>query len=291
MTILGKLLTFLILVLSLVWNGLALNAYVTRTNWKAESERSAKTATVSAESANKMKTLYDANQEASEDAKRVLREETYRLYDQNKKLADAQNDLNKRFKEYYEATQTANVEAKKLQQNVDKLAEENKLQREALDKKEKELDDKTKSEESAKVVANAALLSAASEKQRAERLKEVVERLAADIENLKRNGGKTLPPGTESPPAPEGFRGTVVKVDAPLKTGGEYLVTFTPGGDVGLKPGAELSISRVKPPKYVGKLVVLIVDAKEAVAKFVPPPGIRVGPDTIPKVDDVIVNK
>jgi len=291
MTILGKLLTFLILVLSLIWNGLALNAYVTRTNWKAESDRQAKNAAASAESANKMKTLYDANQEASEDSKRVLREETYRLYDQNAKLATAQNDLNKRFKEYYEATQTANVEAKKLQQNVDKLTEENKLQREALDKYQKELDDKTKSEESAKVVANSALLSAAAEKQRAERLSERVRELSDQLEDYKRNGGKTPTPGQLTPPAPEGFRGTVTKVDAPTKTGGDYFVTFTPGGDVGLKAGAELSISRIKPPKYIGKLVVLIVDPKEAVAKFVPPPGVKPGPDDFPKINDAIVNK
>ena len=83
----------------------------------------------------------------------------------------------------------------------------------------------------------------------------------------------------------------MTKVEAPLKTGGDYLVTLSAGSDVGLRPGAELSVSRVKPPKYVGKLVVLLVNEKEAVARFVPPAGIRVGPDTIPKVDDVIVSK
>ena len=295
MTILGKLLVFLILVLSLVWNGLALNAYVTRTNWKAEATRTSKSAQDSAESATKMKSLYDANQEASEDAKRVQREEIARLYEQNKILADNQTELIKKFNEQFLGTAAANLEAKKLQQNVDKLAQENKIQRDQLDKIIKDLDDKTKSEEAAKVTSQQSLLAASSEKQRAERLAERVRELSDQLEASRRPGGGGsggLGQGGPVAPAPEGFRGTATSIDLPMKAGGDIYVTFKPGGDVGLRAGAELKISREKPAKYVGKIVVLVVDTKEAVGKFIPPAGVRaLGPDDYPKVNDVITDK
>src|SRR5438094_8866284 len=39
MTILGKILLFVVLVLSLVWTGLTVNAYVTRTNWANDAKK------------------------------------------------------------------------------------------------------------------------------------------------------------------------------------------------------------------------------------------------------------
>ena len=79
MTILGKMLVFLVLVLTLVWNGLVVNAYVTRTNWRAEAKRSQDKAVEAADSANKMKGLLESERECALTPMRALRRGDARL--------------------------------------------------------------------------------------------------------------------------------------------------------------------------------------------------------------------
>ena len=66
MTAIGKMLVFLLLILSLVWNALVINGFAARTNWQREAKKYQAEAVLAAEAANKMKSLRDA--EAAADA-------------------------------------------------------------------------------------------------------------------------------------------------------------------------------------------------------------------------------
>ena len=47
-----------------------------------------------------------------------------------------------------------------------------------------------------------------------------------------------------------------------------------------------LTVFRTNPAKYVGKVIITQADPKEAVGKFLPPPGSKLGADDMPKADD-----
>jgi hypothetical protein len=287
MTVLGKMLVFLVLVLSLVWNGLVVNAYVTRTNWKAESKRSQDRAAEAADSANKMKALLDAEREGSEDARRALRDENYQLAKQVATLKTRLDDLNKQYKDAFDKGQQDNVATNQLQENIKKLETQLGDANALLSAKEKQVDDLTKAAEKDRVAAQKASLDAQAQAQRADRLAARVQELAERLEEMQRNGVRAPSPGVNPDrpqPAPPGFRGTVERV---VRDGNDYLITLKPGLDAGLVRGAELSIARLQPtPRYIGKLIVVLADPKEAVGRFVPPEGRRLGPDDLPKPGD-----
>lgn len=288
MTILGKMLVFLVLVLTLVWNGLVVNAYVTRTNWRAEAKRSQDKAVEAADSANKMKGRLESERESSESAVRVLREENARLYEQVKALNDQLKTLTKQYTDSFDGAQKEASQIATFQSNVDKLQKQLDSTTALLAQKEKDIDDLTKAAERDRVLAQKASLDAQSQMQRAERLATRVQELAEDNENFKRGGGRQTGVGERAVPAPEGFRGTIRRVSRD-PAGGDILVTLTPGLDAGLQQGAMLAVSREKPtPKYLGKIVIVLADPKEAVGRFLPPPGVRLSPEDLPQINDTL---
>jgi hypothetical protein len=294
MTILGKMLVFLILVLALVWNALVVNAYVTRTNWKAEAERAQKSAQEAAAAANQMKTQLDEEREAAADARRALREENERQYEQVKLLQDRNTTLTNRYGEASKQLEQVAAKDAQYQANLNKLT----LQVDSLNSQvsalEKAVDDKTKSENAALVAANESRLRADALAQQNERLQARVTEQARMIAEMERNGGRRGDPfdPNRATPAPEGFRGTILKVDPPAQRGGDYLITLSPGADAGLQAGARLNISRLKPvPKFVGYVEILSADPKQAVGRFIEPKGRLIGRDDLPREGDTLVSR
>ena len=66
MTALGKILVFFVLILSVVWNALVVNSYVTRTNYKTELEKEQKLRAEAANSANYERKRADETKAASD---------------------------------------------------------------------------------------------------------------------------------------------------------------------------------------------------------------------------------
>lgn len=290
MTILGKMLCFLILVLALVWNALVVNAYVTRTNWKAEAERAQKSAKEAADAANKMKAQLDDERAAGDDARRALKQENERQYEQVKLLNERNGNLANEYQKAYKQLEQNAGQSAQHQANIDKYKAQVDSLNGQVSALEKSVDDKTKTENAALVKANEQQLRAEQLARQNEDLQARVRELARQNEELLRTGrlGNPFDPNRATP-APFGFRGSVLKVDPPTERGGAYLVTLEPGSDAGLQAGAELSVSRVKPaPKYVGKIVILTADPKQAVGRFVPPAGMRVGADDLPRAGDTV---
>ena len=72
MTILGKMLVFVVLVLSIVWNALVVNSYVARTNWQKRAAEYEKKAQDAATSATSMKALLEEERAAAAEARQAM---------------------------------------------------------------------------------------------------------------------------------------------------------------------------------------------------------------------------
>lgn len=281
MTALGKLLLFLVLFLSLVWNFLTINAYATRTNWQKEAKKYQEQAQVAADSANKMKALLDAEREANEDAKRSLQQERDRYYSQVAQLLQVRDGLLAQYNIAFTDAAKKAADAAKLQAMIDKLGGQVK----ALDEESKKKDDQL-----VKLVADANF--ARAEKEKAElTVRSLQTQLASkedallalreDFNNFKqqRNGV----PGLRTPLAPAGFRGTITAVVGDT-------VQFSPGADAGLTAGTVLRVERITPAGvFLGKITVKISNPKEAAGQF--EPAVRNAPrneSNTPKVGDQV---
>lgn len=280
MTAFGKMLVFLVLLLSLVWNGLVVNAYVTRSNWRAEAKKYQDKAVEAAESATNLKKLLDAEKEAGEDGRRILRQERDSYYGQLSKLQDEYAKLDKTIKEGLSKDLQLTASQDALKGNIKLLADQVDAQAKALTEKEKIVNKLTLDRETALQDRTTAELQRDAQTQRADRFADRLRELSDQLNELKNNAGKPVSPGTAPRlPVPAGFRGTVQSRDG-------LTVAFTPGLDAGLKPNMVMTIQRLDPPKYVGKVIVLAADPKEGVGRFVPPPGSKLGADDYPKAGD-----
>ncbi len=281
MTAIGKLLVFVVLLLSLVWNGLVVNAYVTRANWRAEAEKYRKEYVSASESAAGLKKLLEEERKAADDSRAVLRVEQERLYKQYVEADKQYRELDEKYKKQQADDLKLAASMTALQGNIAALTEQVNGQTALIAKKEKELVELTKSTENSKAEMVKAQLERDAQQQRAERFAEVIRKQSDELAEQRANPNGS---GLEKRlPAPVGFRGTVRKYEGDAKEG---IVSLTPGLDSGLRVGAVLTVFRTNPAKYVGKVIIIQADPKEAVGKFVPPPGSKLGADDLPKVDD-----
>lgn len=264
MTAIGKMLVFLVLVLSLAWNFLTVNAYVARTNWRAEAKRYQGEAEAMQKAAQNMKQLLDTERDSADDAKRALGQERDRLYAQVKTLQDDRNSLNAQYSAAFAAGQTQAADAVKLQANVAKLTQQVTDLDAQLKQRDTAVADLTLAKNAAVVEANRAKLDAETADRRSADLEGRVAKLQSDVQELSRNGGLRAAPGTLTPAVPEKFRGSVVRY-------ADGFVELEPGLDARLREGAVLDVQRLTGGgKYLGRIVIVTVYAKNAVGRFEP---------------------
>lgn len=283
MTALGKILVFLVLVLSLVFNALVVNAYVARTNWQAAAVKSQKSAKDAADSANSMKQVLDESIAANEDAKRVLREERDRLYNQVVVLQAEVNRLDDANKQQLAAATRLNGQIDVLQANVNRLTKQVDDYDKLLAAKELQINQLTAQANASRVAENKAKIEAEREKIRAENFAQRVQELSDEVEGYRRQG-LTPRGGGRGPALPAQFRGTVQKFDRE-----NLFVTITPGLDAGVQVGSIMSVSRINGAqgKYLGKIVIRSADPKQAVGIFQPAdPRRQPAADDLPRPGD-----
>ena len=281
MTAIGKMLVFLVLVLSLVFNGLVVNAYVTRSNWKKVADEQKATAQKAADAVRSMLKLLEEERAAAADALRRAREERYQyeeLYLKEKTAAEGLRvTVTKSLVEARKDNTTqiaAQALADSLQKQVDDLTRQLTQLQEENNTLVKQREFAITAKEQAEIEANAQL-------KRANQLETDLRR-ATDLIQQYKTGGRPSLPGELRAAAPEGFRGTV-------RTYQDGYVAFTPGLDAGLQKNASLMVYRLQPePKYLGKLVVIQVDPKEAVGRFIPAQGSRPTPSGLPQPGDEV---
>ena len=288
MTAIGKMLVFLVLVLSLAWNFLTVNAYVARTNWRAETKRYQGEAEAMQKAAQAMKQLLDTERDSADDAKRALAQERDRLYAQVKVLEADRNSLNAQYAAAFSVGQNNTADAVKLQANVAKLTQQVTDLDAQLTARDVTVTDLTVAKNAAVVEAGQARLDAESATKRATDLEARLVRAQGELQESARNGNRgPAAPGALTPAVPVAFRGSVVRYEP------DGLVLVTPGLDAGLKPGAVLDVQRTSGASgiYLGKITIATANPKNAVGRFEPantggPPATG---SRLPKPGDAVV--
>lgn len=271
MTALGKLLAFLVFLLAVAWLAFGVNAYVTRVNWEARALKAEKSAKDSADSASRMKDLYESESVAHAERLRASQAERDRLYSQVATLAKERDSLQQQFTQAFGNAQQANVVIKQLQTNLQSLQDQVTELDKSVAAKNTQLNDLTKLAENDKVARGEAERTAIEFRQQADRLGERLSDLNGQLQDYTRQYGPLRPRLFGTPSLHEGFRGTVQIVAR--GEGNDMLVTLSPGADAGVKKGAVMSVSGTRngAPKYIGTIEILSADPKQSVGRFVPP--------------------
>ena len=290
MTAIGKMLVFLVLILSLVWNALVINGFAARTNWQREAKKYQAEAVLAAEAANKMKALRDAEAESSDDAKRALQQERDRYYTQVAQLVAVRDTLSQQYNVAFSDKQKQAATAAQLEAMISKLSGQVKTIDDDLKKREEQANQSEVTKNNALAAQTQAELDRDRFKAAAEGNRLLAQKFQEDAAELRRNGAACGGGGiglVRPPVAPERFRGTVTLVE---RDKGVVYVQFSPGLDAGLNQGAILRIDRLTPTgRYVGKLTVTLVQLKAGVGTFEPAvKGAVPTPDSLPQVGDQV---
>ena len=262
MTAIGKMLVFLVLVLSLVWNFLTVNAYATRTNWRAEAKRYQAKADEAAKSATTMANLLADERAAAADARRSLEESNGQSARQIERLRTDRAALATQYEGAFAQKKDAGGAATRQDVIINSQGE----QVTRLDKSDKAKDEQIKQlaleRNKLSLEAQEARNAANGFKKQNETLSNQIARLQTEVESLKASGGVSGGlTGRKAAPVPADLRGTVEVVEG-------NLVQINVGADHGVKVGAVLKVQRVSPARYLGKLRIVTVDPKHAVGQF-----------------------
>ncbi len=280
MTALGKMMVIFVFLLSLLWAGLVINSWATRTNWKAEAEKQNKIAKDNYEGAKALAEQAKADRSASDAKLAALQANVDRLQLQNGEVRDQYNKLYSTYENKLKIDRVSGKTVDELQNDIAQLLNQVKLQSDNLKTMEVDLNAQIRVTEANRNQKDEAIRSANAEKQRADllvaRLQEVQDQLAQ-----AKLGGK----GNLRPAPPEGFRGTITAVS-------KDIVEISPGLNAGLKEGMLLSVVRkVGNKNYIGTLLIgQQVDPDRAVGTWTAPFSIKKPTgDDFPKVGDEIV--
>jgi hypothetical protein len=274
MTILGKVLLFFVMVLSVLWAGLTVNVFVTRTNWANSAQAWEKKAKEAAESATNQRKQAEATRDAAAARVANMQREIDSLKTQvdqlTKETAKAQQELATKI----QAQQVAIPPDQLLQANIARLQKQVDLLQASVADMEGKTNTATIAAEKAKADALRATIDRDAALKARDDLEARVLQLNdqyAELKSGRSQSSKTAPP--------DGFKATVTEVSGDL-------VSINLGANAKLQKNAELSVWR--PGRYVGKLTITRVDPFSADGRFSPPAGLRMVGENVPKVGDTV---
>ncbi len=288
MTVLGKILVFVILVLSLLWTFLTASAFAARTNWQAQAKRYQEEAQKAGQAATAMKALLDQEREQSDDRARVLRADLERAETTVAQMRSDRDTLYTAYQALQASNQKVAAEQAPLIGQKERLIAEVGIKDDQIRQKDSQLNSLTLSEQAAVVKASEQANAAKAQTDRANRLADQVQQLQEALATAASRGGVTRPGQTTEVrvPAPSGFRASVTSVQ---RVGGELLVTINQGLDAGLQRHTELTLSRLTGDgQYLGRLLITQVNPKDAIGRYIPPQGVRLTSEDLPRRDDTV---
>ncbi len=273
MTWLGKILTFVVMVASVVWMYLTAQAFVTRTNWQA---RASSLETALKETRSARETEFQRFQASEAALKGLLETEQNRNKDlstSNKSISDAAAKSDADFKRQQDALFKGDVDATKLQTNfAGTVAELDTVRKRNTDLENDRVALVLAAEEAKREevkALNSARLALAIADDNARK----VEELQGRVTDLLATGGTasgTVLRSINKPPPPvlANLRGEVTRVAGDL-------LTISVGIDAGIGVGTVLDIYRTEggQGKYLGKVKVtsgLNLFPKESIVTFIP---------------------
>ncbi|QEL14224.1 hypothetical protein [Limnoglobus roseus] len=281
MNTLGKTLVFFVLVLSLIWNYLVVSAYATRTNYKAELDRTQKLYAEAAKASTAAVKLAEEQKVASDAAIAQLQAD---LRSTQARVVAAENDsaaqklqveaVGKDKEKHVQDAQLLQVDSRQKEGQINIL-------REQVTKLDVKLNAATLGEQKASNEA----LQARIDRDAANRKSEEYEKRLLDLNDqylTLRNGGRGGVGIERTPPSDPNFKATVVSVS-------DDLVEINLGSNAKLQKGEVLDVSRPSEKKYIGKIRIERVDPHGATGRFKPLAGI-VKPSTadLPRKGDTV---
>jgi hypothetical protein len=289
MTWLGKILTFVVMVGTVVWGYLTVQAYVTRVNWKTELERERVAHRETAKRVESDYRLFKAREDAliraNSEQKALIASLNAQVakYDKDAaELAAVRADFQTKQKEY-------DTKQMVRQGTITRTLAELVTVRARSEVLENQVVTLTRDAEEAKKQAtkanNEAKLARAIADENARRVDELQARLSE-----LRSGGRDLLSklNKPAPPVLSNLRGEVTDVAGDL-------VTLSVGIDAGLGVGTTLDIYRLDGgPRYLGTVKVtnaLNLFPKQAIATFTPARNVpfdRLRPEELPKKGDEV---
>jgi hypothetical protein len=276
MTVVGKILTFMVLLFSVFTSALIVIVFSTRTNWKIAHDKNRELALIAT-------AAYKSEKDSHESDLKILQERSQTLQDAVNKLTESKLDLEKQIATHNdEKTRLTSLnkstedKEKLLEAEVKRLREE----REAFAKRENDLqarhDALIKQYNDQKVSTAQAENKTRESERRADQILRDLERTNRELAELRASGGTAVASGGTGsvlkpppPPAPKNIRAEVTAVG---QTG---LAQISVGADSGLQVGNELFIVRfdlkdTTNSQFVGVIRLSRVDPKAAVGQFEP---------------------
>lgn len=298
MTAVGKVLVFFNLVFSVVICAMIVQVYVARTNWvtaykSLEEKAIAKSAEAEAE-VNIQKSKVAAQRAEIGRLAKQLSDQTGEVARLEGELRDANTQLstkNRQYEEQSDTTKTITDELKRIERERDQLKQRSDQQAIQIVSLTNQLNEQ-------RDVANATQLKYESVREKNEKLVESNETLTRENRRLRfqiADGGPTPSGGGRSVLSPE--RTEVPRnVEGRIHSVNGATISINIGRDSGIQPGAVLDVFRrnlnnPSDSRYFGKLTIQESDAKVAVGRYQPYPGVRETPvagDTVGIIDNPI---
>ena len=281
MTVLGKMMVFLVMLLSFVWCGLVVNAFVTRTNWKNEADFYKKQAQESAQAAETMKQQLIAQRNAHTSESQALVASNVQQAQQIREGSDRALQIKTNYDKLINDFRSQEAQTSTWKANLDLLESQVKTLTEANDTSKRRIDALVLEATDARIARDQARIDSRDQKLRADQL---AERLQVAREQAGDSGsGRSTSIGTSSPePLPQNWSGTVQKYYPT-----DNYVELTPGLDSQLDSNHSLIVSRGN--KYIGTIKVIQADAKSAVGRFTPAnANARASEENVPQSGDVL---
>jgi hypothetical protein len=279
MTILGKVMLFFVLILSLAWAGLTVNVYVTRTNWANEAKRWQEKAKEAEQSAQYQRKLAEETRTAAAAREAAMQSRIAALQTSVDQLTQETAQAKQQLDAKLAVQQQAIPPDQLLQANIARLEKQVDILQTTNSEMERQLSDQTVASEKAKADALRAQIDRDAALKARDDLEVTVLNLNDQLGEIRR-GGRA---GSSRLDPPDDFRASVTKVEGDL-------VAISLGLNAKLQKGATLSVYRTKPnAKYIGTITIIQVDPFGAVGRFSPPAGVtRPSGDDLPREGDTV---
>jgi chromosome segregation ATPase len=268
MTIVGKILVFLVLVMSVVNGGLVIASYIARTKVVQDIEQERKYRQVEQATTSVLKTQKTEIEQEAQSKIEQLTKAVVRLQDDNASKDVVIRNLGTQIQDQEKKTLLAEASSKAAEEEVKKRKEDVEILRATL---KKEMEENVKVVNKNNVLTNEATLAkieAKASREQSQRLEQELERMAKDIAHMQSapaKGATTVALKAANPPR-EAVEGLVKATDP--ATG---LVQITLGSDAGLNVGHTLEVFRINTTnpdrsQYLGRIRIVEVKATEAIA-------------------------
>jgi hypothetical protein len=291
MTVVGKVLVIMCLLLSVLTCGMIALVFVTRTNWKTEYEKMRNVALVAEAAYKTEKQAHETDNKAHEGREEAKDNENRLLSTLNNTQAEeikrqqaqiaVEQGINK-------TSQTTNVASSSelLQQKAERdlLAKDAQEARAFLLETQKKLNEQT-------LAATTQKIEADTQRQRANQLLVRVEDLEKNLIQatnkltslgvIAAGSSDTSLLNRQPSPAPRDVKGTVMVVNA------QGLMVVNIGSDSGISAGNKLYVYQMDPPVFLGEMVVSRTEPKQAVGQFKPKPFAKPN-ERLPKQNDIV---